>query len=217
MANDLGKPCIPDTFLQQNGDRSVAVFGNESVIININHGPQDIPGQPSARQMMDVASFSTDYYQLIVTTQDDLFEKNVVHMMASRSLSAGYVPDAIFESCSTLTPEGKRSLKRIPAIICNECANQYGKPGPGQMAAYARITQIFPQNRIIDIHFEPIAVFPQSLLCDKEAASFFGLEMDCCVTTLNRTAWWVIERDIFYAFERVGLGNLPRPNMGARL
>lgn len=174
---------------------------------------QQMPSfQPSStKQLMDIASFDTNYYQLIVTTQSDVFDVNIVHMMASRALGRGYVPDVIFDTCSSLSPEGIAMLKRMPAIICNENTQCDGKTDPAQMAAFARIKAILPSYKNIDIVFEPIAVFPQWKMCEPLAAAYFGLTMDCCITTLNHTAWSVMQRNLFDAFREAGIEGIPGP------
>ena len=172
------------------------------------------PQTPSARQLMDIASFDTNYYQLIVTTQPDVFDVNIVHMMSSRALGKGYVPDAIFDTCSSLSPEGIATLKRMPAIICNENTQCDGKTDPTQMATFARIKAILPSYKNIDIVFEPLAVFPQWKMCEPMAAAYFGLTMDCCITTLNHTAWSVMQRDLFEAFREAGIQGMPGPGQG---
>lgn len=215
-------PYTPNgTAVQQSGDKSLAVIAQPGSNIYINNPPMGpsaaqprIPAQPSARQLMDIASFSSDYYQLIVTTQKDVFDVNIVHMMTSRALGRGYVPDIIFETCSSLSPEGIAALKRMPAVICNENTDNNGKTDPSQMATYARVKDILPSHGIIDIVFEPIAVFPQEKMCEPLAAAYFGLTMNCCITTLNHTAWYVMQRNLFDAFREAGIEGMPGPEQG---
>ena len=59
-----------------------------------------------------------EYYQLIVTCEEDVFENDVVTVSTNRALCESLVPPEIYERCSALTDEGKEELKRIPAIIC---------------------------------------------------------------------------------------------------
>lgn len=172
---------------------------------------QLVSHQPSARQLIDIASFNTNYYQLIVTTQPDVFDTNIVHMMKNRALCKQYVPDVIFNACSSLSPEGIEILKKMPAIICQENTDYEGRTDSKQRAVYARIKDILPSYSNIDIVFEPIAVFPQSKMCEPLAAAYFGLTMDCYITTLNHTAWSVIQRNLFKAFEESSIEGMPGP------
>lgn len=218
MQNQLTPYVANGASIQQNGDRNVTVVVQPGGTVNMGSEsrlptpPQ--PQQSSAKQLMDIAAFSADYYQLIVTTQPDVFDVNIVHMMASRALGRGYVPDVIFDTCSSLTPEGIAILKKMPAIICNENTQWDGKTDPEQMAAYARIKAILPSHRNIDIIFEPIAVFPQAKMCEPLAAAYFGLTMDCSITTLNHTAWSVMQRNLFEAFKEAGIEGMPGPDKG---
>lgn len=212
MQNNL-TPYIPsETAVQQNGEKSVAVIAQpgSSIIIN-NSAQSQTPLQPSAKQLIDIASFDTRYYQLIVTTQPDVFDTNIVHMMKSRALCRQYVPDVVYDTCSSLLPEGIEILKKIPAVICQENTDYEGRTDPEQKAVYARIKDILPSYNNIDIIFEPIAVFPQAKMCEPLAAAYFGLTMDCYITTLNHTAWSVIQRDLFRAFEESGIDGMPGP------
>lgn len=199
--------------VQQNGDKSVAVFAQPGSNIYISNTPAaqpQAPAQPSAKQMMDIASFSTDYYQLITTVQEDVFETNVAHIRADRALCKGYVPDVIFNSCSSLSPDGIKELLRFPAIICQENTDYDGKTDPNQMALYARITHILPQQfGGVDVLFEPLGTFPQCKMCEPRAAAFFGIDIGRGITTLNHSAWRVIQRDLFEAFRQAGIEGMP--------
>ena len=82
--------------------------------------------------MMVIQSFSTEYYQLIVTCEEDVFSNNMVTVPASRALTKYNVPAEIFEKCSTLSDARIKELKRIPAIICRENTELKGVTDPTQ-------------------------------------------------------------------------------------
>lgn len=216
MQQNLAPFNPPETAVQQNGDRSVAVIAQPGSIINIAGAPpQQMPGSSSggsAAQLMGIESFSTDYYQLLVTTQQDVFSTCVVHMRSDRALSAYNVPKEIFSRCSELTPEGIRELMGMPAIVCNENTQYDGQTDPGQMAVYGRVTHILTQHGSVDVLFEPIRVFPQAKMCAPRAAAFFGIDIACSITTLNRTAWHVMQRNLFEAFRQAGIEGMPGPS-----
>lgn len=218
MAEELAPSNPSPSIIRQNGAKNTAIVANEGTIININNPVTLANGfistQPSAQQMISIASFATDYYNLIVTTDPDVFENNLVHMMASRALSKSYVPDSILQFCSSLTPEGKKFLLTLPAIICQENTGYEGKTDENQLAIYARITHILPSYGNIDIVFEPIRAFPQRLMCEPLNAAFFGIEINQYITTLNHTAWHVIQRNLFDAFDQAGLADMPHPELG---
>ena len=107
--------------LQQTGTNNVAVSnqpgGTVNLTYNINY-PQ--MADSSAEMMIAIQSFSKEYYQLIVTCDEDVFSTGVVSVIANRALTKYNVPPEIFDRCSTLTEEGIAELKRFPAIICKE-------------------------------------------------------------------------------------------------
>ena len=63
----------------------------------------------------------------------------------------------------------------------------------------------------IKVAFQPIMPMFQRILCDKRNAVFFDLNMDCALTDLNHSAWYVHKANLFEAFDEAGLPNMPRP------
>ena len=124
MSNDLiikntDSPTAPA--LQQTGTNNVAVSNQPGATVNFTYNinyPQ--MADSSAEMMIAIQSFSKEYYQLIVTCDEDVFSTGVVSVIANRALTKYNVPPEIFDRCSILTEEGVAELKRFPAIICKE-------------------------------------------------------------------------------------------------
>lgn len=92
---------------QQTGKTNVNVNNESGGVVNFNSYityPQDTPGV-SAEQLMVVQSFSKEYYQLIVTCEEDVFKDNIITVPTSRALTEYLVPKEIYERCSTLLLE----------------------------------------------------------------------------------------------------------------
>lgn len=200
--------------VSQTGNTNLNVTNEAGGVVNINYSyPKSNFTSGSAEELMAIQSFSTQYYQLIVTCEDSIFTNNMVTIPAERALSRNYVPDEILERCSPLSDNGIEELKTFPAIICHENTDLHGVTDPKQMAIYAYITIVQVEGKIIKVAFKPIRIFNQQRMCLPEAAIYFGLEhMDCAITELNHSAWYVHKRNLFQAFEEAGLGNMPRPN-----
>ena len=198
--------------LQQTGTNNVTVANQPGATVNFTYNinyPQS--ADSSAEMMIAVQSFSTEYYQLIVTCDDDVFKDGVVSVIASRALTKYNVPPEIFESCSTLTDAGIAELKRFPAIICHENTELKGVTSPSQYCMLCYIQKIMVAGKNIKIAFKPIAPIQQVKLCDKRNAVFFGLNMDCAITDLNQSAWSVHKVNVFEAFKEAGIPGMPMP------
>ena len=176
-----------------------------------NRNTQKNATPASTEQMIAIQSFSKEYYQLLVTTEEGIFETNIITMPASRALSKGLVPDEIFDRCSSLTDAGKAELKTFPALICQENTELKGKTDPNQYAVYGYLRKVMKDGKNIKIIFESLGAIPQKLLCDEKNAIFFDLRMDCAITDLNRTQWSVHKANMFEAFIEAGITNLPVP------
>lgn len=214
MSNDLSvkKSTLPATpSMQQAGTNNFNVTNQEGGIVNFNITYQQGGPANSAEMMMVIQSFSTEYYQLIVTCEEDVFSNNMVTIPASRALTKYNVPAEIFERCSTLSDAGIKELKRIPAIICRENTELKGVTDPTQWAMYAYIKKVCVAGKNIQIVFNPIAPIQQQKLCDKRNAVFFDLNMDCAITDLNHSAWSVHKTNLFEAFDETGIPGMPRP------
>ena len=196
---------------QQTGKTNVNVTNESGGIVNFNITyPQNTPGV-SAEQLMAIQSFSKEYYQLIVTCEDDVFKDNIVTVPASRALTKYNVPPEIFDRCSTLSDEGKAELMRFPAIICRENTEMKGTTDPNQWAMFAYIKLIRVAGKNIKIVFQPLAPIQQQKFCDKRNAVFFDLNMDCAITDLNHSAWSVHKVNVFEALDEAGVPGIPRP------
>ncbi len=197
--------------VSQTGDTNVHVTNQQGGTVNINYNFPEKSGGGDAARAMAIQSFSREYYQLIVTCEEDVFENDVVTVSTNRALCESLVPPEIYERCSALTDEGKEELKRIPAIICQENTDMHGITDPKQMAIYAYITRIRKSGKQIKIAFKPIAPFFQIKMCSKRNAVYFDLDMDCAITDLNHIAWSVHKVKLFEAFEEAGIPNMPAP------
>ena len=215
MSNDLivKQTDLPATpALQQTGTNNVAVSNQPGATVNFNYNINySHMADSSAEQMIAVQSFSKEYYQLIVTCEEDVFSTGVVSVIANRALTKYNVPPEIFERCSTLTDEGIAELKRFPAIICQENTEMKGVTSPNQFCMYCYIQKVMKVGKNIKIAFKPIAPIQQAKLCDKRNAVFFGLNMDCAITDLNYSAWSVRKVNVFEAFKEAGIPGVPMP------
>jgi len=183
--------------MQQTGTNNFNVTNQEGGTVNFNityqHG---VPGN-SAEMMMAIQSFSKEYYQLIVTCEDDVFANNMVTIPTSRALTKYTVPSEIFERCSTLSETAIEELKRFPAIICRENTELKGVTDPNQWAMFAYIKAVRISGKNVKIV--------------KRNAVFFDLNMDCAVTDLNHSAWSVHKVNVFEAFDEAQIPGIPRP------
>lgn len=196
------------TYIGQNNARNFNI-NNSDVTFNLTIQQ---PGTAnSAAQMIAVQNFSKEYYQLLVTCEEDVFQNNYVTVSPERALSQRYVPPEILRRCSSLSEQGIAELKKFPALVCMENEELYGIAGQNQWAMYAYITCIKKEGHDVKVAFHPIEPIPQKILCDKKNAIYFDLTMDCAVTTLNHSAWSVHRVNLFEAFDEAGIANVPRP------
>ena len=214
MSNELIKPptaplAIPGT--EQTGESNFNVTNQAGGFLTINYQLPPKTTSSSAEQMMAIMSFSREYYQLIVTMEEDVFSTGTVAVSTGSALLKKHVPEEIYERCSSLTEAGIAELKKIPAIICKENTDYHGNTDPEQKAIYAYIKKIRKEKSVIKVVFEPIRAFSQYKLCEKRSAVFFDLNMECALTDLNQTGWSVHKANLFEAFDEAGLTDMPRP------
>lgn len=210
LINPLAFPSVAPV-TEQNGEKNLNVNNQPGGIVNINnYYPSDNSGN-TAEKMMAIRRFSRQYYQLLVTDEEDVFEKDAVTIPADRALTHNYVPPEILQRCSSLTKDGQSELKTFPAIVCMKNTEYKGLTDPNQMAVYCYIKRIRPEGKIIRVDFCPIDAFLQIKMCDRKAAVFFDLTMDCDITDLNLSAWSVHKVDLFEAFDVAGITNMPQP------
>ena len=206
QATPPGSPIVGQT-----GTNNITVNNQQGGIVNFNYNFPQQERSGSAEEMMAIQKFSKEYYQLIVTLEDDVFVNNIVTVSTSRALCQRMVPQEIFDRCSSLTDDGIAELMSFPAIICRENTELRGITDPNQMAVYAYIKRVMKVGNNIKIAFHPIAPLFQIKLCEKKNAIFFDLNMDCAVTDLNQCAWSVHKVNLFEAFDEAGIPNMPRP------
>ena len=133
--------------MQQNGTNNVNVTNQNGGTVNFNYNinyPQT--ADASAETMIAIQSFSKEYYQLIVTSEEDVFSTGVVSVISNRALTKYNVPPEIFERCSTLTDAGVAELKTFPAIICQENAELKGVTSPSQFCMLCYIQKIMERQ-----------------------------------------------------------------------
>lgn len=193
------------TNLTQTGDNNLYVEQNNGVI---NVVSTKISPQPTASDLLAIRNFSQEYYQLIVTG-DEIFDESAIVIPVDRALVKGSVPDEIYDTCSSLSPDGQEIMKKIPAIICNENTKYHGQTDPDQSAIYARIEKIKVGSGGIKIYYKPLDLFPQHIMNENNID--FGIRCDAAITELNRCAWSVKKINLFEAFEDVGLDNIRSP------
>lgn len=199
----------PATSVQQNGQKNLYVEAHGAV--NVNYVlPSNTTGS-NAEDMIAVQSFSHTYYQLLVTCEEDVFQKQYVTVSKERALSQRLVPPEILQRCSGLSEDGINVLKTFPAIICRENTDFYGATDPNQYAMYGYITRVMIAAKEIMVAFHPLGAIQQLMLCDKKNAIYFDLNVGCALTDLNHSAWYVHKVDLFQAFDEAGIKGLPRP------
>ena len=212
MDEIMNTSSLPDTpvSVKQEGEKNLFIDNNNGGIVNINYTAPQTQGI-SAEQILAISKFSKQYYQLIVSNDPDMFTTNIATIPAERALPQYLMPDGLFDRLSSLSDDAINELKTYPAIVCHENEGYKGETGPDQTAFYCYIRKINVIRGEIKIVFQPIAAFPQSVLCDQTNAIFFGLVMDCSLTDLNHSAWSVHRADLFEAFREAGLNNMPGP------
>ena len=195
----------------QSGNNNLHVDNKPGAVVNINYNISSGTKMSYTEQLMAVQRFSKDYYQLLVTCDDDYLKNECVTVSANRALTEKLVPDEIYERCSELTEDGINELMTFPAIICKENTDYNGVTDPNQLAVYAYINRIMKGRGVIQVAFKTISVFSQSKLCEKKNAIYFDLNMTCAITDLNRSAWSVHKVNLFKAFDEAGMPNMQRP------
>lgn len=197
---------------KQTGKNNVYVDNQTGATVNFTYNincPQSADG--TAEMAEAIQSFSKEYYQLIVTCDEDVFKNGVVSVSTSRALAECYVPPEIYERCSDFSDEAVAELIHFPAIICQENTEMNGVTSPNQYCMLCYIQKIMIIGKNIKIAFKPIAPIQQIKLCDKRNAVFFGLDMDSPVTSLNHSAWSVHKANVFEAFKEAGIPGIPMP------
>lgn len=214
MPNELIKPQampLSTPSVGQNGKNNVNVTNQDGGVVNFNYNIHTGEPADSAEKMIAIQQFSKQYYQLLVTTEEDVFETNVITITADRALTQRIVPPEIFERCSSLSEEGIAELKTFPAVICRENTGYNGVTDANQWAMYCYIKLVKKEGKYIKVGFKPIAPFPQVKMCAKRTAIYFDLNMDCALTDLNWSAWSVHKVNLFEAFDEADIPITQRP------
>lgn len=198
----LLSPDIP--IIQQIGDKNINVNNSNGGTVNLTIvNSQNHHSSVDNEAMKVIQSLSREYYHLIVTCDKDIFSTNEVEVSSSRALIVKKgVPIEMFEKCFALSNEGNTVLKHIPAIICTENRDYRGVTTPDQFAIFAYIEEIVNKGKNYIIKFHPINLIQQVLLCSKNNAHFFDIDIDCAITDLNRSAWSVHKVNVFDAFDK---------------
>lgn len=195
------------THIDKNTETNINIH-DSNVTLNM---PTPVRNQNAL--LLAVESFSTEYYQIIVTKADIFSEEECgsIHVSTSRALRQGSVPPEIFETCSSLSDEGKERLKTFPAIICREKENlYYEKVSPSHMAVYASVKKIINNRDEIRIYYDTIQLVPLKVLCENPID--YGVNVRVALSDFNISHWIVKKIDLFGALEDTGLGHLPRPS-----
>ena len=202
-------PSATTTYIKEDKSNNFNI-NNSTVTFNVTMPQHD--AKNSADQLIAVQSFSKEYYQLIVTTAEDVFTNNIVSVTTDRALARWCVPSEIYDRCSSLSEEGIKELKTFPALICRENTDYHGITDPDQWAVYGYIKRIKKEYKTIKIAFCPLQVFPQQKLCEEPASVYFDLNMGCALTDLNHSAWSVHKVNLFEAFDIANISGMPRPS-----
>jgi len=202
---------LTEPTVQQTGEKNVSITNQPGGTVNVisNYYPKN--NGANAEDVIAVHSFSSEYYQLLVTCEENVFADDIITITENRALTKGIVPSEIFERCSSLTETGIEELKTFPAIICQENTELKGKANPAQWALFGYIRRVQKVGRNIKVVFKGLTPFKQQILCDKKNAVFFGLNMDCAITDLNYSAWSVHKVNVFEALDEAGIPGIPRP------
>ena len=213
MSNNQLAVChdsLPSTTTYIKKDKSNNFnINNSTVTFNVTVPQHD--AKNSTEQLIAIQNFSKEYYQLIVTTTEDIFTSNDLIIPVDQALTPSHAPSEIYDRCAALSEAGIEELKTFPALICNENTEYHGVTDAKQRAIYGYIKRIKKEGRNIKISFCPLAVFSQQKLCENPASIYFDLNMGCALTDLNRSAWSVHKVNLFKAFDVINLSNMPRP------
>lgn len=205
MSNEIQKASGVHPSVVQTAERSMYIENRDGGTVNLNYNfPQT---SVTGEMLMAVQSFSKDYYQLIVTGHD-IFTSNSIVVTTDRALTEGNVPPELLRTHSTLTDEAIERILLLPAVICNENTQYYGKTDQQQKAIYAYVKKIKKCGKEIKIYFQPISFFAQQIL--NECSIDFGINTGSALTDLNKSRWYIKKVNLFEAFQDAHI-NVPGP------
>ena len=196
------------TNIKENTENNISITGSNVTFNNANINvsmPQSALLSNDAEKILAMHSFSHEYYQLLVTTEEDIFDTGVISFPVNRALTHSIVPPEIFDRCSSLDDDGIRELRTFPALICKENRDWNGITSSDEVGWLGYIKKVQKSSRVIKVVFGVITPVSHSVLCDKKNAVYFDLNMDSAITTLNTTAWSVHKADLFEAFDEAGV------------
>ena len=193
----------------QYGYKNVLIQNESGGSININIQTPSLDIRNAAEVILAMHSFSHEYYQLLVTADNNVFKCKTISVPACSSLVKDTVPPEIFERCSSLEEEGIRELKTFPALICIQNRDFDGQTSPDEIGVFGYIKSVQKCGHMINIAFGILAPVSHSILCDKKNAVYYDLNMSCGITSLNRLEWTVHRIDLFEAFDKTGV-NYPK-------
>lgn len=195
MSNEIQKATGVQPSVVQTAERSLYIENRDGGTVNLNYNyPQT---SVTGEMLMAIQSFSKDYYQLIVTGHD-IFTSNSIVVTTDRALTEGIVPPEVLRTHSTLTDDAITKMLTLPAVICNENTQYYGKTDPNQKAIYAYVKKIKKSGKEIKIYFQPISFFAQHIL--NEYYIDFGISTGSALTDLNKSRWYIKKVNLFEAF-----------------
>ena len=155
MSNNQLAVChdsLPSTTTYIKKDKSNNFnINNSTVTFNVTVPQHD--AKNSTEQLIAIQNFSKEYYQLIVTTAEDVFTNNIVGVTTDRALARWCVPSEIYDRCSSLSEAGIEELKTFPALICRENTDFHGVTDPNQYAVYGYIKRIKKSAETSKLHF----------------------------------------------------------------
>ena len=194
-----------------SGKQNINVNNQNGGTVNFNIKMKNENSHDNAEKMIAVQSFSKEYYQLLVTQDESIFQDNTVFIRADVALLSENVPTEIYKKCSSLNDEGKAFLTKIPAIICMKNTSSPSVKGLENWALYCYVTHITKIGGNIKINFVPLDIIHKSRFCHDGVAGYFDLNMDCAITDLHRSGWSARKVNLFDAFKVAGIDNVPVP------
>ena len=160
--------------VEQTGSTNVHVTNQGGGVVNINYNYQQPGGSNSAEQLMAIQSFSKEYYQLLVTCEEDVFINNIVTVTASRALSQHLVPPEILERCSSVRCRSC-GIKNIPSLSVGKILNLAVKPIQTSGRSMATLEGSKKKERTLKLLSSPYPPLTSSYCAQKRTPSILIL------------------------------------------
>ncbi len=190
---------------------SVNVNNEDGGTVNVNYYPPQGTRRGSPEELFVIQGLRKEYYHLLVVPDKAFMKKSEVCFSPEQVLHRKRVPAEIYDKHLLMSEEGINELLKFPALICQRNTGFDGETEAEMYVFYSYIESIHVDDSIIRADFHVISFFRQRILCDQKVAAIFGLNMDCALTDLNKCGWSMHKRDLFTAFEQVGIKNMPCP------